>query len=150
MCEVAGWPVGAGAEVCAKAVPTPVAEERSIALTSDFIVNSFSDDDAPTPISRSSLPPPEVIVHGVRKEDHGTNSNRGYNHRRPLLPTEFYFLEKNFLEKWNTHLCRRGQNRSREPLPAKGLGVGTTTFRSAPGGSTSGYYICWSCRNSLI
>jgi hypothetical protein len=38
---VADWPVGAGAEVCAKAVPTPIAEERSIALTSDFIVNSF-------------------------------------------------------------------------------------------------------------
>ena len=48
MCDVAGWPVGAGAEVCAKTVPTPIAEERSIALTSDFIANSFSNDDAPT------------------------------------------------------------------------------------------------------
>jgi hypothetical protein len=52
MCDVAGWPVGAGAEVCAKTVPTPIAEQRSIALTSDFIVNSFSNDDAPTPINR--------------------------------------------------------------------------------------------------
>jgi hypothetical protein len=42
MCDVAGWPVGAGAVVCAKAVPTPTAEQRSIALTSDFIVNSVS------------------------------------------------------------------------------------------------------------
>jgi hypothetical protein len=52
MCDVAGWPVGAGAEVCAKTVPTPIAEQRSIALTSDFIVKSFSNDDAPTPINR--------------------------------------------------------------------------------------------------
>jgi hypothetical protein len=59
MCDLAGWPVGARAEVCAKTVPPPIAEERSIALTSDFIANSSSNDDAPTPIDRSRLPLPE-------------------------------------------------------------------------------------------
>jgi hypothetical protein len=68
MCDVAGWPVGAGAEVCAKTVSTPIAEQRSIALTSDFIVNSFSNDDAPTPIDRVAYhclrgaPACEIIV----------------------------------------------------------------------------------------
>jgi hypothetical protein len=37
--------------VCANAVPTPIAEERSIALTSDFIVNSLLNDEGPTAIS---------------------------------------------------------------------------------------------------
>lgn len=66
MCDVAGWPVGAGAEVCAKTVPTPIAEERSIALTSDFILNSFSNDDAPHPDKPINLP----LLHSTTEGAH--------------------------------------------------------------------------------
>jgi hypothetical protein len=54
-CDVADWPVGAGAAVCANAVPPPIAEQRSIALTSDFIVNSFPNDEAPTANNREMI-----------------------------------------------------------------------------------------------
>ena len=73
MCDVAGWPVGAGAEVCAKTVPPPIAEERSIALTSDFIANSSSNDDAPTPIDRSRLPLPESWSSPIHSSTAGDN-----------------------------------------------------------------------------
>jgi hypothetical protein len=48
-------PVGAGAVVCANAVPTPIAEQRRIALTSDFIVNSFLNDEGATAIDRKMI-----------------------------------------------------------------------------------------------
>jgi hypothetical protein len=39
-------------------------------------------------------------------------------------------LEKNFLEKRDSQMRRQGRNRRQEPLPDKGMGVGTTTFRA--------------------
>ena len=49
------WPVAAGAVVCANAVPTPIADERSSAPMSDFIVNSLLNDGGPTAIDRGTI-----------------------------------------------------------------------------------------------
>jgi hypothetical protein len=45
-------------------------------------------------------------------------------------PTENFF-EKKFLGKRDSHVRRLGANKDQVSLPDKGMGVGTTTFKSA-------------------